>query len=88
MKSIKSQAGMGVVEVILVLSVLGLAGFIGWRVYEANKSEPVSSSQNQTSEDNVPAIQRAEDLDTAVDTLNSQDIDGQLDTSEMDEALE
>lgn len=34
MNKLAKQAGIGAVEVILILAVLGLAGFIGWRVYE------------------------------------------------------
>lgn len=77
-----NQAGFSVLGVVLVLAVLGLFGFIGWRVYEANK--PVDSSPESSNQ----AIEKAEDLDDTVDELNNQDIDAALDTSEIDSALE
>jgi hypothetical protein len=79
------QAGFGVVEFILVVAVLSLAGFIGWRVYDQNK--PVDSDTTQTESSDTP-IERAEDLDAEVDALNDQDIDEELDTSEIDSTLE
>lgn len=33
----KRQLGFGAVEVILILIIIGLVGFVGWRVYEAQK---------------------------------------------------
>ena len=84
MNKLAKQAGLGAVEIVLILAVLGLAGFIGWRVYEQNK--PVES-ESSTQADDTP-IDKAEDLDSEVDDLNSQDIDEQLDTSEIDAALE
>ncbi len=87
MKSLRTQAGFGVVEVILVLAVLGLVGFVGWRLYDQNKSETTNGGTSQQAEEATP-IENAEDLDSAAAELNSQDIDEQLDTSELDAALE
>ena len=82
MRKLRHEGGFSPVEAILIVAVLGLFGFIGWRVYQANQTkeaDPVVSS---------PAIEKAEDLDETVDELNSQDIDAELDTSEIDSALE
>jgi predicted negative regulator of RcsB-dependent stress response len=78
------QAGFGVVEVILILAVLGLVGFVGWRLYDQNKSK----TTNTTTTQQESAIEKAEDLDQTVDTLNNQNIDEDLDTSEIDSTLE
>lgn len=86
MKLNKNHYGFGAVEVILILAVLGLVGFLGWRLYEANKAPEVETA-NSTTSDDVPAIEKAEDLDAAADTMHNQKIDEALDTSEMDEAL-
>jgi hypothetical protein len=45
----KKQNGFGVVEVILILVVIGIIGFTGWRVYEANKEVENLSSETKTS---------------------------------------
>jgi hypothetical protein len=81
-KTIK-QAGFGAVEVILFIAVLGLAGFVGYRVYDQNKTDKAA----ETAQTETP-IEKAEDLDAEVTELNSQDIDEKLDTSEIDENLE
>jgi predicted negative regulator of RcsB-dependent stress response len=83
-KQIK-QAGFSAVEFILVIAVLGLLGFIGWRVYDANK--PVENDTTQTEVSDEP-IEKAEDLEAEADALNNQNIDEELDTSEIDAALE
>ncbi len=79
----KNQNGFSIFESLLIVAVLALFGFIGWRVYQANKS--VESTDTTTSQ---KPIEKAEDLDRTVDELNSQDIDKELDTSELDSALE
>ena len=88
MNKLAKQNGFSAVELILVLAVVGLLGFIGWRVYEQNRSIPEApAAANTESTEEVPAVESAEDLDKAVDTLNDQDIDSELETSEIDEAL-
>jgi hypothetical protein len=84
MNKIIKQAGFSVVEAVLILAVVGLLGFIGWRVYDQNKS---SDSSPQTETSDTP-IERAEDLDAEVDELNNQNIDEQMDTSEIDSTIE
>ena len=84
MSKLTRQAGFGVVEIILVLAVLGLIGFVGWRLYDQNKADTMTE---QTNSSDTP-IEKAEDLDAEVDELNSQDIDESLDTTEIDAALQ
>lgn len=43
-----NQKGFGVVEVILILIIVGIIGFTGWRVYEANKEISQSPVENST----------------------------------------
>lgn len=78
------QAGFGVVEVLLILTVLSLVGFVGWRLYEANKKPEVETA---TSGNDTTAIEKAEDLEAAKQQLNNEDVDSTLDTSEIDETL-
>ncbi|MDQ3065156.1 MAG: hypothetical protein M3Q36_02700 [bacterium] len=81
-KLFKHEDGFSLVEGVLILAVLTLFGFIGWRVYQSNKSVESDSTTSQQT------IEKAEDLDKTVDELDAQDIDKQLDTSELDAALE
>lgn len=43
------NAGFGIVGVVLIVVAVALIGFIGWRVYDASKAKPTSSTQQQTS---------------------------------------
>lgn len=77
------QHGFSAAMVVLALAALGLVGYIGWRVYEMNK--PVDSDSSTVTGND--AIDSAEDLDEANDELNSQDIDAELETSDIDATL-
>lgn len=78
-----NRAGFGVLGVLLVIAIMGILAFAGWRVYTASREGEASQDQ-QTS----GAIDNAEELDATVDELNSQDIDEKLNTSELDASLE
>ena len=77
------QGGFSAAMVILVLVALGVVGYIGWKVYDANK--PVESDSSTTTESDE--IQSSDDLEATSDELNSHDIDAELDTSEIDATL-
>ena len=66
-----------------MIVIVGILAFAGWRVYTATRDDDASQNQ-QTS----GAIESAEDLDATVDELNGQDIDEQLNTSELDAVIE
>jgi type II secretory pathway pseudopilin PulG len=86
----RNQSGFGLVEVILLLVIVGLIAFVGFRVWQANQDDFLgtdTTSNQQQSNESAPQINDAEDLDKAEDTLNNTDIGGnsekQLD-SELD----
>ena len=67
-------------ELLLLVLVLAIAAFVGFRVYNKNSSAtspPVSTSVSSTTQ-TVPAINNQSDLNKAAETLNSQDIDSNL----------
>lgn len=78
-----NQAGFGILGVLLVIIIVAILAFAGWRVYTATRDDEVSQDQQTSSE-----IENAEDLDTTVNELNNQDIDEKLNTSELDAVLE
>ena len=80
-------AGFSAVEVLVVVVLVGIIGFVGWKVYDNGKTSNTATTA-PTQQDDVPAVNSASDLDKAEDYLNDQDIDKQLDTSEIDSTLE
>lgn len=75
----RTQKGFGVVEAILILVVVGLLAFVGWRLWEANQEDFLgtdSTSTSQTTSKEAPEINNASDLDKATKTLKDTDIDG------------
>ena len=74
------QSGFSMVEIILVLVILGLTGFIGYSVYTHRAGTPTVSSQpptgGQPTANNVsspPQVNSASNLDQAQQTLDQND---------------
>ena len=82
MTSNNKQHGFSAVEVILVIVVIALLAFVAWSFFDA-RSEDNDTAQ-QASEQQ---IENSEDLADAEDLLLETDIDGELDTEELDESL-
>jgi prepilin-type N-terminal cleavage/methylation domain-containing protein len=84
-----NNKGFSVVEILIVVAVVGLIGFVGWKVYDNRQSDnsKQQASTEQQDADAVPAVNGTSDLKESEDYLNSQDIDKELDTTELDEAL-
>lgn len=55
-----SQSGFGVVEVILIIVILGIIGFTGWRVYEANREVSQAPVDNSTVEKKADQAKKTE----------------------------
>lgn len=85
--SSNKQFGFSLVEVLIVVALVGLVGVVGWKVYDNGESTNNTTPAASQSKDTVPAVNNASDLKASEDYLNSQDIDKQLDTSEIDSAL-
>lgn len=65
--------GFTIVEVVIVVAVIGLIGLIGWRVWDANQT---SKRSDTAQADTVPDINSDKDLDTAGQTLNEMNVEG------------
>lgn len=91
------QYGFGVVEAILIIVIIGVLGFIAWRVYDSGmlggNGEPAKSQKNEESAEQSktnepPEVNNEEDLEAAEQYLKDTDVEGETDTSEMDAALQ
>jgi prepilin-type N-terminal cleavage/methylation domain-containing protein len=81
-----SQSGFTIIEVVLVVVVLAIIGFLGWRFLSSqvttDKTNDESSQQQEP-----PIVKSSDDLKSAEDFLNDTEIENTLDTSEIDAAL-
>ena len=76
MKLRNSEKGFSIVEVGLMVAVLALIGFIGFRVWSANQDTATTETVAQTPSSNeAPQIKKAADLDTASKALDSRELD-------------
>ena len=80
------QQGFTIVEVILVIVVVGVLAFAGWRFLDARHAAQQTADTSTTEQ--VPEVNDTEDLDEAESYLQETDIDAELDTSELDEVME
>lgn len=71
----RSNKGFSIVEVLIVILVLALVGFIGWKVWDT-MNQPTTdegTSQQQPASDDMKS---EEDLDKADKTLDDTNVDG------------
>ena len=84
-----SHRGFSVVEVVIIVVIVGVIGGAGYLVYSRQSDD--SAKDTTTSEqvaDDVPAIQSAEDLDTASQTIDDTNIDSvDAEADELDSSL-
>lgn len=73
----KNHKGFSIVEVVIVLAIVGLIALIGWRVWEANQFTTDGSQSGTTQSEAAPEINSESDLDTADQTLDATNVEGQ-----------
>lgn len=83
-----NQTGIAHLGLILTVIVLAVIGFAGYNVYK-NNQDPSSHDSTDTIQqtDEIPQVNNADDLEAAEDYVNSADVDGQLNTTEVDSSL-
>ena len=89
MKSTDTK-GFAVLGLVLIVLLVGVIGFAGWTVYSNSKDDTNStatSEQVAADETAEQTINTASDIDTSTQELDSADIDSQLDTSGLDEDI-
>lgn len=73
----KRQSGFAHLALLLLVLVLAVAAFAGYKVY-SNRQTTTQANLTSTSLTNVTVIKSAGDLNTAVKTMDSQNIDSDL----------
>lgn len=85
------QGGFTAVETILIVATVTVIAFVGWRLYEVYGPQQQHQATTETpvaETDETPAIRNSDDLQGAEDYLHETDIDGELDTNEIDATFE
>jgi hypothetical protein len=77
--------GAHLLVVVFLVAVVALVGFAFWRIQQ--DQEPDTTTQTATVEP-TEEIRTMDDLDAAEATLESTDIDEELDTEELDAVIE
>jgi flagellar basal body-associated protein FliL len=82
MRTKEQSSGFAVVELVLIVVVLAVAGFTAWWVYQRQQdttvSSPAAAAPNDTSPvatnvSSVPTIQSSSDLNNALQVLSQND---------------
>ena len=83
-----NQNGFGLIPVLLIVAVIGLVAFAGYRVM--NKDTPIADSSSQLSRDS-PApegINNASDIDAASKALDDTPVDSGMNAEQLDSDIE
>ena len=83
----KNALGFSAVEIVLVVLVVVVLGLLGWKFNEAYTNKDASETSQTTTQEEVPEVSSKEDVKKAEDYLSDVDLEGDLDTSELDAAL-
>lgn len=62
MNAHKSQSGFGLVPVIIVLLVVGVIGFVGWRLYDMSQAAREDASYGPSSQESVNQTEDESDM--------------------------
>jgi len=81
------QNGFSAVAVLLVLILVAVIVFAGWRVMNSQESDTSTTPAITQPQNEVPEVNNNDDLQRSEDFLNGTDIDSELDTSELDSVL-
>jgi glucan phosphoethanolaminetransferase (alkaline phosphatase superfamily) len=83
---IKSQKGFAHLGVILLLVIVAVIAFAGYKTAKnRSNNATVSSASNPAAAEVIPTIKNTAGLNTAESTLNSQNIDGDLNPDSLNQ---
>jgi Tfp pilus assembly protein PilV len=95
MKLVKNQSGMAVLEVLLLLVVVGIIGFAGYKVHNTkqavdnqNSANTTTVSDQKTAGSSLPTISNVKELDTASTDVDQVNLDeSSSDLNQLDQQL-
>ncbi len=83
-----NQKGSSHLVALLALVLVGVIGYAGWHVMQANKTDPNANSSSQTVAAAVPSkIVTKAQANQATKALDSDSLDSSLNTSQLDSDL-
>jgi len=83
-----SQSGIAHLGLLLLVLVVAVISFVGYKLEQSRNNSPTASTTNVAqAAQTIPAINSKADLNTAETTLNSQNIDGDLNPSSFDQEV-
>jgi len=82
----RKQDGFSIVELVLVVVLLGIIGFVLFRVYQAQANPNLGTASTKDQTQSVPTISKAADLDVAAKSLDQTNV-GDSDLNSLDSQL-
>ncbi len=82
-----SQSGIAHLGLLLLILVVAVIAFVGYKLEQSRQTNSPTASTTNVAQaaQNIPTITSKADLNTAESTLNSQNIDGDLNPSSFDQ---
>ena len=85
-----SKLGFSIIELVIVVAVVGLGGFLGYTYFAKQKAQVADTASSQARTADVPAapaVNTAADLTTAEKALDSITVGSTSDSSQLDAEL-
>lgn len=91
MKNLRNSQGFSLLPILLLVFVVAIAGFVGFRVYDKQQNtKTVNISTSSTSKAANPSdqpINTVEDINKQQNVIDNSNIDADLDTTALDQDL-
>jgi len=81
----KTQHGIAHLSLLLLVVIAAVVGFAGYKVMQSNHNKDLSSGTTPAVANTVQTIQSKADLNTAEASLNSQNLDSDLNPGQFDQ---
>ena len=85
-----SKSGFSIIELVIIVAVVGLGGFLGYTYFANQKAQVVDTASTQARTADVPAapvVNTTADLTTAEKALDGITVGSTSDSSQLDSEL-
>lgn len=83
MKNIKSQKGFAHLALVLLILVMAVVAFAGYRVVKSHQDKTAANQTSTAISPKAQTIQSRADLNTAANELNQQPVDSDLNPNSL-----